>query len=603
MAGRLTTSLDHARTGRSVSLLSLLGLVLVPLAIAGLLVWSLWSPQDRLGTVTAAIVNLDEPVQVDGQLVPLGRQLTAGLVGAEEGFDWVITDSADAREGLADGRYTAVVTIPEDFSAKATSFTGDPADAEQAGISVVSSDRARLVDGAVSQAIATAAVSVFNEQLTVRYIEGLLGGFGEIGSGIGDAADGAAQLADGSRAFTSGVVTLSGGLQTIASQTAAVPGQVGQLADGAGGLAGGAGQLASGIRGVDGGLADIASGADQLALLAQQMQAVCGVDGSGEDCVALQAAVVSGIGGISAGIQQTRTAGVQPLAAGADQLQSGATQLQSGIGQLQSGLGQLSGGLQQAADGAAQLAAGAPALQQGVDDLSSGLKDAAASIPTTGTDEAARVAAVAAAPVVLDAPGGIFSDSAAPLAAGLALWLGALATFLVLRPVPRDAVGSTASPVRQTIRQALPAFGVGAVQGIGVAAILQAQLALDLGGWLALAAACLFVAVVFAAVNQALIALFGGAGRFVSMLVGTLFLATGVISTVPGALAAVAAVLPVSPASGLLAAVQSGGMSGSSLAVLLAWGVLSFAATTLAIARVRVAAPASLLRPRPALVS
>ena len=81
---RLSTSLDHVRTGRSVPWASLLGLVLVPLPIAGLLVWSLYDPQARLNTVTAAIVNEDVPVEVNGQLAPLGRQLTAGLVGTED---------------------------------------------------------------------------------------------------------------------------------------------------------------------------------------------------------------------------------------------------------------------------------------------------------------------------------------------------------------------------------------------------------------------------------------------------------------------------------------------------------------------------------------
>jgi len=601
---RFTTSLDHARTGRSVPWLSLLGLVLVPLAIAGLLVWSLWDPQARLNTVTAAIVNEDVPVEIDGQLAPLGRQLTAGLVGTDDtNFDWVITDAADAKEGLADGSYTAVVTIPEDFSANATSFSGDPDDARSASVEIVSSDHAKLVDGAVSQAIATAAIGIFNEQLTVTYIEGLLGGYGDLASGIGDAADGASQLADGTRQYTSGVVSLSGGLATIASQTAAIPGQVGQLGAGAGELAGGAGQLAGGISAVDGQLATMQDEIGGLALLAQQMQTVCADDGTGAECLELQATVAGALGAIPDGIGQLRQYGVQPLVGGAAGLQSGATQLQSGIGQLQSGLGQLSSGIAQVSDGAAQLAAGSPALQDGADELASGLQDAADAIPVSGTADAAALAGVAARPVVVDAPGGIFSDSAAPLAAGLALWLGALATFLVLRPMPRDAVGSTLSPVRQALRSALPASGVGAVQGVGVAAILQLQLGLDLGGWSALAAACVLAAVVFAAVNQALTALFAGAGRFVSMLVATLFLATGVISTVPAALTAVADILPVSPASHLLAAVQAGGMSASSLVVLLVWGVLSIAATTFAIARVRVAAPAALLRPRAALVS
>ena len=597
-----STSLDHVRTGRSVPWASLLGLVLVPLAIAGLLVWSLYDPQARLNTVTAAIVNQDEPVEINGQLAPLGRQLTAGLVGTDDtNFDWVITDSADAESGLADGRYTAVVTIPKDFSANATSFSGDPADAQSASIEIVSGDHAKLVDGAVSQAIASAAVGIFNETLTVTYIEGLLGGYSELATGIGDAADGAVQLADGTRQYTSGVVSLSGGLNTIASETAAIPGQVGQLASGAGQLADGAGDLAGGAGRLAGGLGQLQNGTAGLSQLAVAMQEEC-AEPAGPNCAAMQQQLVDGLAGIPAQVGQLQT-GVQGIATGASGLQGGIGQLQSGIGQLQTGLGQLSDGLNQVSGGAAQLAAGSPALQDGADQLASGLDEAASSIPASDTADAAALAGVAARPVVIDAPGGIFSDSAATLAAGLALWPGALATFLVLRPIPRDAVGSTLSPVRQALRSALPVFGVGAVQGIGVAAILQIQLALDFGGWSALAAACVLVAVVFAAVNQALMALASGFGRFVSMLVATLFLATGVISTVPAALTAIADVLPVAPASHLLAAVQAGGMSASSLVVLLVWGGLSLAATTFAIARVRVAAPAMLLRPRAALVS
>ena len=53
----------------------------------------------------AAIVNLDDPVKLNGQLVPLGRQLSGGLVAAEDdpNFSWVITDAEDAKSGMAAG--------------------------------------------------------------------------------------------------------------------------------------------------------------------------------------------------------------------------------------------------------------------------------------------------------------------------------------------------------------------------------------------------------------------------------------------------------------------------------------------------------------------
>src|SRR5690606_23179506 len=106
-------------------------------------------------TVTGAIVNLDEPVELDGQLVPLGRQLAAGLIGDEidTNYNWVMTDETGARTGLDDGTYVAVITIPAGFSAAATSFAGDAANAEQAVIDVELSERSRLIDDTISQTI------------------------------------------------------------------------------------------------------------------------------------------------------------------------------------------------------------------------------------------------------------------------------------------------------------------------------------------------------------------------------------------------------------------------------------------------------------------
>ena len=78
----------------------LAGLLLVPLVLAGGFLATTWRSTDRLDRVQAAIVNLDEPVKIDKQTVPLGRQLAGGLVngGTEDdksttNFSWVLTDA------------------------------------------------------------------------------------------------------------------------------------------------------------------------------------------------------------------------------------------------------------------------------------------------------------------------------------------------------------------------------------------------------------------------------------------------------------------------------------------------------------------------------
>src|SRR5690625_5796931 len=101
--------------------------ILVPLITAGILIGVLAKPQDRLDQITAAIVNNDEPVELEGQLVPLGRQLAGGLVESSDetedrpaGYQWAITDPEEAAAGLQDGTFRAAGQNREDCHAAAT---------------------------------------------------------------------------------------------------------------------------------------------------------------------------------------------------------------------------------------------------------------------------------------------------------------------------------------------------------------------------------------------------------------------------------------------------------------------------------------------------
>ena len=85
--------LERANSKKPVNWLSLLGLVLIPIIVAAGFILATWKSGDRLETIEAAIVNNDDGAKVDGKTVPIGRQLTSGLVGEDENnIHWVITD-------------------------------------------------------------------------------------------------------------------------------------------------------------------------------------------------------------------------------------------------------------------------------------------------------------------------------------------------------------------------------------------------------------------------------------------------------------------------------------------------------------------------------
>ena len=152
-------------------------LVLVPLLVVAGLVGTTWHTTDRLGRVKAAVVNEDKAVKVRGQLVPMGRQLTAALMDSgshtTDGHtvDWTLTDAQGAAEGLRDGTYSVMVTIPESFSADATSFSANDVNkAKQALIDVTASQNSPVTDTTIAELTAQVARRSLNTTLTSKSV-------------------------------------------------------------------------------------------------------------------------------------------------------------------------------------------------------------------------------------------------------------------------------------------------------------------------------------------------------------------------------------------------------------------------------------------------
>lgn len=664
---RMTLSIERARTRRPVTWLTLIGVLLLPVVIGGILVAALYNPTERLDSLNAAIVNEDEPVTIDDQLVPLGRQLTAGLVeGADDqpsNLTWTISNADDAAAGLADGTYAAVITIPENFSAAATS-TRPGETPEQATIEVTTPPDSLIVDDAITAQVTAAAASVMGEQLSQVYLENVFLGFTTLGDQLGEAASGAHSLADGATQAADGATQLADGMP--------------QLADGASGLASGAGELQGGLGQIAGGIGASADGADDLAagvnagattleqtgiVPDQLMQAADGAaastaaaaDSADETVAALQtlygeclaedptncaalldaltlagttSAILDGndtpqnpgavplTSGTAAGLKkfdQEATAefakrfreigaGATKLGAGLDQLASATAQSADGAGELSSGASQLSDGISQAGTGATSLADGVTQLADGTSSLADGLDQASAALPSYTDSEATSLAEVVANPVGADGVGtSLFGASAIPLLSTLALWFGGLATFIALQAVSRRALTAREPSALLALRGFAPAAALGAAQGVLVAAIVQLAASYDWGQWWVFAGVSVVAGIAFAAVNQALVAVFGGAGRWISALIGVLAVATGVVSTVPGVLSSVAALMPTSPAyNGMLAALTESGGVGAAIVGLAVWAVLAFVATVLAVARRRTTSARAVLHAAPA---
>ena len=613
----MTLPIERARSRKPITWLTILGVLLLPAAVGGILVAALQNPTERLESMTAAIVNLDEPVEIDGQLTPLGRQLASGLVEGSDELDsnltWVISNEDDAADGLADGSYQAVITIPEEFSAAATSagqaISDGGGDAEQATIQVTTPEDGLVADDLITSQIANVAASSMGTLLSEATTENILVGFTTIGDQIGEAADGAAQLATGARDAATGATAIPDGATQLASGAAELGTGASSLASGLDTLAaktreaaGGASQIGTGLtagatelQSQAAGAQQLAAGSTQVASGLQQLAETCVPNGFPQEYCDQIAALSSGATQTDAGVQQLATlpatlatqlgeagAGATTLADGLNQLASqGLDESAAGARALSTGAVQLSDGATELATGASELATGLDTLATGTGDLAGGLRTASDSLPSFSDSESTSLASVIADPVASEGADGatIFGPTAIPLLTAVVLWFGALASFLVMRAHTARTLTSRRSSAGLALRAFAPAAGIGAAQGLLVALIVQIVASYDAATWWAFAGIAVLAGIVFAAVNQALVAVFGGVGRWISALVGVLAIATGLISTVPGWLADLGASLPTAPAfAGLIAA------NGGAAAGLIVWGVLSLVATTIAVA-------------------
>lgn len=680
----MTPALSPLR-GKRISWTTLLGLLLVPLTVAGLFLWGLWNPSDRLPNVTAAVVNHDEPVEVDGQLVPLGRVLAAELIAGgddsaaetpeRQNFTWVLTDDVDAQAGLADGRFATTITIPKDFSAAATSLADGPEAARSATIEIADSAKGRLLDSALAGIVTQTATRVLNQQLGEQFVGNIFVGMNSLHDGVTDAAagagelagggkqlaDGADALAEGTTGLASGAEELSGGAQQLAggaSQLAAGTQELAagatQLTEGATGIAAGAAELAQGTRDSANGGATLAAGVEQYtglvnavlepiiagsgqaleplqqlraaiealpeelfpeehpkaALLAAVDAAIDELTGaasgsSGSQLVQLrnagtdlatgaraaangQAELATGAENFAAGVGEfaggmtTFSGGVSQLAGQAPALSAGADQLAGGVSQLAGGAGELAGG-------ADTLAEGAGAAAEGTKTLAAGLDEAAAQIPNYTEDERTTMAETAVETV--KAEGGsdeLFNSSGIPLFAGIALWAGALAAFLVLAPLWSRTREAAKGVLALTLRSVRPALLLGAAQGAIAGVVLPIALRYDFAQAAGFFGLSVLAGTAFSLIVQGLSARFGGYGRFAAFALLVIAFTVGIVSTVPGVLAAVGDASPIGAAfTGFQALAAGASGAGGAAALLALWGAAGAGLTAWAVARER----------------
>jgi putative membrane protein len=465
--------------------------VLIPLAFAGLFIGAISQVSHSISDIPAAIVNNDQVVTqtgADGKSTPVlaGRELVTELTGKKSaGFTWTITNSADAKTDLANGTVYAILTVPKNFSKSIVSL-GSKAPVK-ANLTITTDDSHNYLTGSVAQIVGTSLSSAFGQAITKQYIASLYSGIGGFGNSLSSAASGATQLSTGASGLSSGLDTYVAGVSKVPS---------------------GLWQLRSGI--------ETAKDSVQSQAIAPYTSAVSGETAKLNSDVALLAANPNDASLMAA--VQTDSATLSSIAAGGSSVSSG---VGSAFDTLAANTGSFAAQTSGLASGGTQLASGAQSLASGASSLASGLASGAAKAPSYTSAQIAKTADVASNPVgvTVDRKHEVSSPAqiVATLFVPLGLWVGSLAVFLVLRPLTRRTLSSTAGNARLVLSSIARASVVTAAQALLLVLLLHTAVGVS---WSLLPATVLFalvMAISFTAFHYLLTIGLGRGGLVVSL--------------------------------------------------------------------------------------
>ena len=100
----------------------IIGLCLLPSLYAWINIYACWDPYSKIGNLPVAIVNKDQGAVFNGKVVNVGDNVIEELK-KNKSIGWDFVDEWQASYGLNEGKYYALIEIPDNFTARLLTLT------------------------------------------------------------------------------------------------------------------------------------------------------------------------------------------------------------------------------------------------------------------------------------------------------------------------------------------------------------------------------------------------------------------------------------------------------------------------------------------------
>ena len=297
-----------------ILLLVFLAIIAIPTIYTTLFLGSMWDPYGKVDHLPVAIVNEDKPVTYNDETLEVGNEMVDSLKD-NDSLDFHFVSSKEAKDGLKNGTYYMVITIPEDFSANASTVLDEHP--RKMVLDYDTNPGTNYIASKLSETALNKIRTSVADTVTKTYTETVFDQIVTVGEGMTEASDGAGQLADGAIQLADGNNTITTNLNVLANSSLTFKDGADTLHVGLKKYTDGVAQLDDGSKKLKDGLSTLNNGASALASGVSQLS--------------------NGSSSLAAGLNQY-TSGVSTAQAGADTLDKSSISLTAGVAALKTGV-------------------------------------------------------------------------------------------------------------------------------------------------------------------------------------------------------------------------------------------------------------------------
>lgn len=327
-----------------ILIIVLVFIIAIPAIYTTLFLGSMWDPYGKLDNLPVAVVNLDEPVEYEGETLNVGKNLVDKLKD-DGSLCFNFTDADQAERGLKNGTYYMVITVPKNFSENATTLMDTVP--KKMELDYKTNPGTNYIAMKMSETALEKIKTSVAQEVTKTYAETIFDKISEAGDGMKDAADGAGEIYDGTEKLSDGNKTISDNLKTLSEGTLTFKDGTSELKVGLSSYLDGVNQLSDGSTTLANGATSLLTGALKLNDGANSLSDGTKTLSSGTATLESGAKTLeSGLKTYTDGVKQAND-GAATLNANSSALTAGAQQLTAGNEQLSSGSAQILGGLNQ----------------------------------------------------------------------------------------------------------------------------------------------------------------------------------------------------------------------------------------------------------------